>query len=105
MSSSPSGLGAESGQEVSFVLIDLEDDTFTYTVTASDVPGAYSFSGTLADFEKTEEVTVGGASSVTVEAVAGPRASRSLSSTTVAPGGQLRVTISANDYGDSGLVT
>ena len=88
VSSSPSGLGAESGQEVSFVLIDLEDDTFTYTVTASDVPGAYSFSGTLADFEKTE-VTVGGASSVTVEAVAGPRASRSFSSSSVAPGGQL----------------
>ena len=104
VSSSPSGLGAESGQEVSFVLIDLEDDTFTYTVTASDVPGAYSFSGTLENFEKTEEVTVGGDSSVTVEAVAGPRASRSLSSTAVVPGGQLRVTIRANDYGASGLV-
>ena len=100
VSSSPSGLGADSGQEVSFVLIDLEDDTFTYTVTASDVAGTYSFSGTLADFEKTD-VAVGGASSVTVE---GPRASRALSSTAVAPGGQLRVTIRANDYGQSGLV-
>ena len=104
VSSSPSGLGADSGQEVSFVLIDLEDDTFTYTVTASDVPGAYSFSGTLENFEKTEEVTVGGASSVTVEAVPGPRASRSFSRSSVVPGGQLRVTISANDYGQSGLV-
>ena len=88
---------------MSFVLLDLEDDTFTYTVTASDVPGAHSFSGTLTNVEKTD-VAVGGASTVTVEAVAGPRASRSLSSTAVAPGGQLRVTISANDYGDSGLV-
>ena len=105
VSSSPSGLGAESGQEVSFVLIDLEDDTFTYTVTASDVPGAYSFSGTLENFEKTEEVTVVGASSVTVEAVAGPRASRSFSRSSVAPDGQFTVTITGADYGDSGLVT
>ena len=102
VSSSPSGLGVDSGQEVSFVLIDLEDDTFTYTVTASDVPGAYSFSGTLENFEKTEEVTVGGDSSVTV---AGPRATRSFSPSSVAPGGSFTVKITGADYGESGLVT
>ena len=101
VSSTPPGLGQAVGQTVSFVLL---ENSFTYTVTASSVAGTHSFSGVLTDFEK-NDVAVGGASSVTVEAVAGPRASRSLSSTTVAPGGQLRVTISANDYGDSGLVT
>ena len=101
VSSTPPGLGEASGQGVAFVL--LFGDTFTYTVTASAVAGTHSFNGVLTDVEKTD-VAVGGASTVVVEAVAGPRASRSLSSTTVAPGGQLRVTISANDYGQSGLV-
>ena len=92
VSSDPEGIGEESGQDVAFVL--LFGDTFTYTVTASDVAGTHSFTGTLADIEKTE-VDVGGASSVTVEAVAGPRASRSFSRSSVVPDGSFTVTIRA----------
>ena len=101
VSSDPEGIGEESGQDVAFVL--LFGDTFTYTVTASSVAGTHSFSGTLTDVEKTD-VAVSGASSVTVEAVAGPRASRSFSRSSVVPDGSFTVTITGADYGQSGLV-
>ena len=102
VSSTPPGLGAvaEDGQTVSFVLL---ENPFTYTVTASDMAGTYSFSGVLRDFEKTD-VDVGGATDVTVEAVAGPRAARSFSKSSVTPGGRFTVEVTANDYGRSGLV-
>ena len=89
------GAVAEDGQTVSFVLL---ENPFTYTVTASAVAGTHSFSGVLRDFEKTD-VAVGGASTVVVEAVAGPRASRSFSRSSVTPGGSFTVTIRGNDYG------
>ena len=101
VSSDPEGIGEESGQDVAFVL--LFGDTFTYTVSASDMAGTYSFTGTLADIDKTE-VDVGGASTVVVEAVAGPRASRSFSRSSVVPDGSFTVTITGADYGQSGLV-
>ena len=41
------------------------ETSFTYTVTASDVEGSYTFSGTLRDFDRNDH-TVGGASTVTV---------------------------------------
>ena len=43
------------------------DTSFTYTVTASDTPGDYDFSGTLRDADRMDH-TVGGAVTVTVEA-------------------------------------
>ena len=101
VSSDPEGIGEESGQDVAFVL--LFGDTFTYTVSASDMAGTYSFTGTLADIDKTE-VDVGGASTVVVEAVAGPRATRSFSTTSVVPDGQFNVTVTGADYGLAGLV-
>jgi hypothetical protein len=63
---------SEDGQVVSFNLLGA-DQTITYTVTAGDTVGAQAFSGVLRD-EDTIEYDIGGASSVTVEAVAGPPA-------------------------------
>ena len=52
-----------SGQEVRFDL--LGETSFTYTVTASDVDGTYTFSGTLTDSDNNVH-TVGGDTTVTV---------------------------------------
>ena len=87
------------GQDVGFVLFEI--DSFSYTVTASNVPGRYAFSGSLETFGKSRH-TVRGSSVVTVS---GPTATRSFSPPSVIPGGQLRVTISAKDYGAAGQVT
>ena len=94
----------ESGQDVRFTL--QGDTSFTYTVTASGTAGSYSFSGNLRDFER-DDYTVGGDSSVTVEAPSTPTpsANRSFNPATVAPGGTVTVTIQAADYGQAGGVT
>ena len=108
------------GQVAKFRL--LGDDEFTYTVTATTTPDDYTFSGVLRD-DNAEARDVGGEDTVTVEAEAvttpdatstptsspvpmptGPRASRSFSDTSVLPGGQLEVTITAADYGGFGRV-
>ena len=91
----------QSDNRVRFVLQD--ETSFTYVVTASSTAGSHSFSGTLRDSDKTDH-TVGGATSVTVEAAQGAQASatRSFSSATVAPGGQVTVTIAATNYGQAG---
>ena len=93
-----------SGNQVRFTL--QGDASFTYTVTASSTPGSYDFSGTLRDFDKTDH-TVGGVDTVTVEAPSTPTpsATRSFDSTSVAPGGQVVVTIAAANYGSAGGVT
>ena len=83
------------------------DTSFTYTVTASDTPGSYTFSGTLRDIDRTDH-PVGGADRVTVNtppAGSTPSASRSFDSASVDPGGQVVVTIAASDYGAAGGVT
>ena len=83
------------------------DSSFTYTVTASDTPGPYTFSGTLRDADRTDH-TVGGADRVTVNTPpeqATPSASRSFDSASVDPGGQVVVTIAASDYGAAGGIT
>ena len=90
------------GQDVSFSLIG-DFQSFTYSVTASNNAGAYDFSGVLTDVDSTR-YDVGGDSGVTVEAVAGPRASRSFSPSSVTPGGSLNVRISVADYGGLGRV-
>ena len=92
---------AETGQDVRFTLQD--EDSFTYTVNASDTPGSYTFSGKLRD-DNRDDYDVGGASSVTVEADT-PSASRGISPGTVAPGGRVTVTITSANYGDFGGVT
>ena len=83
------------------------DSSFTYTVTASDTPGPYTFSGELRDFDK-NDIRIGGASRVTVNtppAGPTPSASRSFDSASVDPGGQVVVTITASNYGQAGGVT
>ena len=89
----------ESGQNVRFTL--QGDTSFTYTVTASGTPGPYDFSGTLRDFER-DDYPVVGTTRVTVE---GPSATRSFSSTSVARGGRVVVSIRATNYGQAGGVT
>ena len=96
------------GQTVRFTLQGA-DVGFTYTVTAPDTVTAtmaHSFTGTLRDDEKMD-YDVGGASGVTVEAPVQqvPSATRAFSPTTVAPGGQVVVTITAANYGGFGRVT
>ena len=71
---------------------------FTYTVT-SGTSGSYTFNGVLKD-EDRESHTVGGASTVTV----GASASRSFSTSSVAPGRELVVTVTASGYGDGGRI-
>ena len=91
-------------QEVRFTL--QGTTSFTYTVTASSEAGPHTFSGTLRDFDR-ENTSVGGDSRVTVEAAAqeGASASRSFNPATVAPGGEVAVTITATNYGQAGGVT
>ena len=77
------------------------DTSFNYTVTASDMPGTYTFSGTLRDDDRNDH-TVGGATSVTVQ---GSNATRSFSSSSVRPNTSVTVTIMASNYGSAGGVT
>jgi hypothetical protein len=81
-------------------------EPFTYTVTASSTPGSYTFSGALRDDERMDHV-VGGDTDITVSAPAetGASADRSLSTMSVAPGGEVVVTITASNYGLAGGVT
>ena len=102
-SSLPESQVMETGQDVRFILQGDDDSSFWYTVTASDTPGSYSFSGQLRDSDRVNH-DVGGASSVTVEASA-PSARRGISPRTVAPGGRVTVTITATNYGSFGGVT
>ena len=57
------------GNQVRFTL--QGDTSFTYTVTASETVGTYSFSGTLRDFDL-NDLAVGGASTVTVRSTSRP---------------------------------
>ena len=96
-----------SGQEVIFVLIG-GNVSLTYEVTASTTAGPYSFSGQLSGVDGSAAVT--GEDTVTVEEAAAPApgaasAMRSFDTTTVAPEGQLTVTITAASYGLGGTVT
>ena len=101
----PSGFTSPdaSGQTVTLRLLQEGPQTRSYTVTASDNPGSYTFSGVLESEDKSE-TTVGGASTVTVNAPPGPSATRSFSTTSVDPGGTVTVTIRADNYGGLGRV-
>ena len=101
----PSGFTspAASGQTVTLRLLQEGPQTRSYTVTASDTPGSYTFSGVLESEDKSQ-TTVGGSSTVTVNAPPGPSARRSFSTPSVAPGGTVTVTIRADNYGGLGRI-
>ena len=89
-----------SGQTVRFTL--LNESSFTYTVTASDTSGSYTFSGVLKDDQGTDHPIAD--STITVEPPVPPSATRSFPSEYVAPGGELVVTIEPSNYGQFGGV-
>ena len=85
------------------------DTSFMYTVTASSVEDSHTFSGKLKDSERTDH-NVGCPCVVTVEAADQPpedepSATRSFDNTTVEPGDNVTVTITAGNYGGAGAVT
>ena len=101
------------GNPAKFTLFEVGDASFTYTVTASSEAGPHSFSGILKDSDQMEHM-VGGASMVTVVVPAtptptpdpnAPSAVRSISPMSVAPGGEVMVTITVANYGGFGRVT
>ena len=89
------------GNKVRFTLRD--ESSFTYDVTATATTGAYTFEGTLRDFDRMD-YDVGGDFRVTIEAPAGT-ARRSFSPSRVDPGADVTVTINTGDYGQLGAVT
>ena len=92
---------AVDGQAVAFSLLD--EESFTYRVTASRMEGSHSFSGTLEDDDRNSHV-IEGAASVAVELMQG-HGSRSFSASRVDPGDEFTVTITiAGDYGSIGQV-
>ena len=101
----PSGFTSPdaSGQTVTLRLLQEGPQTRSYTVTASDNPGSYTFSGVLESEDKSETQVLG-PSTVTVNAPPGPSARRSFSLSPVAPGGTVTVTIRADNYGGLGRV-
>ena len=94
------------GQDVTFTILGA-DQTFSYQVTASSVADSHTFQGTLKDDQGVSR-SIGGASSVTVMAAtvtpSDTEATRSFSASSVAPAGEITVTISAANYGDFGQV-
>ena len=79
-------------------------EDFTYSVTASSTPDSYEFSGELRDDDGMPHDV--GATDIMVSApsATGPSATRSISPTTVAPGGEVMVTITVANYGSFGGV-
>ena len=92
------------------VVLEPSPFTFTYTVTAPDMADTYEFSGTIEDIPQDQDGetrVTGGSTDVMVEAAPvteGPRASRMISPAPVTEGGNIRVTITAMDYGVLGAV-
>ena len=102
VSSDPAGATFDADERtVTFTLVD--EAAFKYTVTAPDSDGRYRFSGVLKDSDRKDH-SIGGPSTVTVEAAPGPTASRSFSPTSVSKGGSLVVTITAANYGFGGQI-
>ena len=96
----------DDGQDVTLTILGA-DQTFSYRVTASRVADSHTFQGTLKDDQGVSR-SIGGASSVTVMAAtvtpSDTEATRSFSPSSVAPAGEITVTISAANYGDFGQV-
>ena len=91
-----------SGNMVRFTL--QGDTSFTYMVDASSTAGNYTFEGTLRD-EDQQDHAVGGDSTVTVGTPRDATARRSFRPSSVAPGGEVVVTVRVDDYGQAGGVT
>jgi len=91
-----------SGQMLGFSLFG--DESFTYTVTVSRTLGAHDFSGIIKD-EARMETTVGGDSTVTVEAAAAAHTATRSVDTRVAAGAEVTVTIELEGLGGFGQVT
>ena len=90
------------GRMLKFALLD--EESFTYTLTASRTLASHEFSGVVKD-ENLMEAAVGGDSAVTVEAAAvSHSAARSFSDSRVDLGGQLVVTIDLEGLGGFGRV-
>ena len=89
------------GQTVSFTLSG--QTSFSYRVAASSVSGSYSFSGNLVD-DGGVEYALTGDTDVMVGAATGPRANRSLSSTSVGCSARVTIRITAVEYGGFGVV-
>ena len=106
-----SSLGSEQVTEIDArtVRFTLDGDaSFTYRVTASSVESSHTFSGTLRDSDRNDYV-VSCPCVVTVEAAAQPpedepSATRSFDKTTVEPGDNVTVTITARNIGGAGGV-
>ena len=100
--------GTRSDQTVTFTLVGGESVNYTLTApTTTETRSISGFSGTL-EPAVTEEVVVSGLSSVTVlspPAQQTASATRSFSSSEVASGGPLTVTIRVADYGGIGQLT
>ena len=91
-----------------------ENQSVSYTVTAEDSPGSYTFSGTIYDEDGGSE-SVTGPSTVRItgqQATPQPpptpepqlAATRSFSATSVAPGGTVEVTVTGSNYGRLGRI-
>ena len=102
-SSLSGGAVDDRGSTVAFTLFD-GVNSFTYTVTASDTGGTYSFSGEMLDSHRIQIAVVTGDEEITVEPAAVLAASRSFSPASVALGGQVEVTINVSGYGASDTV-
>ena len=86
------------GQELSFSLVG--ETSFTYTVTAPNTPKDYTFRGTLTDSSRnTHDV---GGPPITVTSPPDAGATRSFSPESVAPMGEVVVTITLANYGGVG---
>jgi hypothetical protein len=79
------------------------ETSFTYTVAAASLPGTHTFRGELTGLDSPATITVGGDSTVTVDAPRPPSATRSFSDMYVDEGRQVVVTINI-DYADLGQV-
>ncbi len=96
-----------SGEQVTFTLFG--ETSFSYTLTASSTAGSHTFSGTLTDGNNPPGVhQATGASRVTVQAAPPaqdtPTVTRSINPSTVAPSGEVTVTIRASNYGPAGSI-
>ena len=99
----PSSQVNASGSPIRFTLYG--ESSFTYTVTASDAAGQYTFSGVLRDDTGSRIDHQIPDTNITVEAPAPPSATRSFPSEYVDPGAELVVTIEASNYGQFGGVS
>ena len=100
-SSSLSSAAVNVGEgSIRFTLLD--EDSFSYTLTAGD-PGEYTISGTITDLDRVS-LDITGEDSVTVAAAVPSMANRSFAARFVDPEGEIAVTIAATGYGPAAQI-